>query len=528
MNKSIVPFALIFLVWSIALAVFGSAKPLTNTNIHSSNDHHVHELPKYSLAYVSPSVLSKRQIPTGDDLESRLEFVNGTDNVPVVDQQKNKIVFDARYDMQEPDVTSRKVVYSSAYSTTANIKSSAQLRSLGAIKLYYECEISDKALCNKAQQAFENAVNYISKVISTKRPIVVRAAFVSFCQSVGKCDDDTLGHASASRYWSTRDGFEGNSNFWYPQALVKQLSDTDLIWEGEDITIKFNSDVPNRQEYKRQNLRRFWFKDDKKPIQPPQFDFEYVALHELMHGLGLMTLWTTEMTKFTNAKKILTPSFEISIHNYANGTKEQVFSGFRPPHIYDRFIVNAKTGQPVFKSFQVLSQNKLTHDMPMKKFEEVLHSKEVHQETSSMYQMTTTPDAIEIRLPKLTDNQARAFKKAGVSMSSDPMSIKLHTRYKEFREGSTLSHFDQDAYKGQADFLMRPEAQSGVRLLGITPKDKFPVGPGTMRLLQAIGYELNEEPLPKVGAGDQMSSSSMQQPSYVLVTVLIVLTTLYM
>src|SRR6185369_7868264 len=68
----------------------------------------------------------------------------------------------------------------------------------------------------------------------------------------------------------------------YPQALVKQLNRQDHPeFLGYDILALFNSEA------------NYWFEEYDKggKIGQDQFDFLFVVVHELIHGLGFTTGW---------------------------------------------------------------------------------------------------------------------------------------------------------------------------------------------------------------------------------------------
>ncbi|ORX91714.1 hypothetical protein K493DRAFT_49217 [Basidiobolus meristosporus CBS 931.73] len=82
-------------------------------------------------------------------------------------------------------------------------------------------------VCTKIRNAYENAGQRITAVLDLKSPITIQVNIRRFCESKMSrlCKSNTLGQASAASYWAM-EGFEENSidsNYMYPQALVKQL-----------------------------------------------------------------------------------------------------------------------------------------------------------------------------------------------------------------------------------------------------------------------------------------------------------------
>lgn len=133
----------------------------------------------------------------------------------------------------------------------------------------------DSALCLKAQQGFINSGNRIAQIIFFPQTVRVKATFRSFCNvtkanaTKATCSlNDTLGQASPAAYFSARPTDVNNAWFFYPQALIKQVThDIQLTYNDYDIIAEFNSDF------------NFWFASDP-PIKPNQTDFEFVVSHE--------------------------------------------------------------------------------------------------------------------------------------------------------------------------------------------------------------------------------------------------------
>ncbi|KAL1918163.1 uncharacterized protein VTP21DRAFT_3429 [Calcarisporiella thermophila] len=201
------------------------------------------------------------------------------------------------------------------------------------------CNMS-AASCNRIGQAAANAATWITSLLDIResKKIKLNLAYRSFCTE--KCDNKTLGWSSSSAQW-TLPGLQGiDPNYLYPQSLAKQLSPFDLQWADYDIITEFNSDVVEN---------KIWFKADNTTIGPKQIDFEYLLLHEIIHGLGVMSSWAPYFLPpssfytplisppFTPEQlKILTPPPSFNQDPETNLTR---LSGFLPSVIFDKYLL---------------------------------------------------------------------------------------------------------------------------------------------------------------------------------------------
>ncbi|CAJ0829740.1 8997_t:CDS:2 [Entrophospora sp. SA101] len=200
------------------------------------------------------------------------------------------------------------------------------------IKFNITCNFPEKlGFCDKVAKNLDTTGKIISDVIKFSEPITVDIAFKSQ-------DPASLGFARSTRRIRLKGG-DGVVRL-YPQSLVKQFGlATHPEFLPSDITAEFNSD------------KEYWFEDDVTPITPKQTAFVLLTTHELMHGLGFLSLWrpnfsgenVTELVPFPNFIDAPTPPAVI-------------FNGFYES-IFDRFLIVSESGTPLSTPTGVAAQN---------------------------------------------------------------------------------------------------------------------------------------------------------------------------
>ncbi|KAJ3122266.1 hypothetical protein HK098_002971 [Nowakowskiella sp. JEL0407] len=365
------------------------------------------------------------------------------------------------------------------------------------IVIDFKCDaVTSAAGCNSAKETFRLAGEIISRTIVLTKAIFIKAEFISFCKnSADGCGPNSkpmLGQATATSYWTIHDVKGVDENFWYPQALAKQLvpSNATMDWSTYDILAQFNSDTSD-------GASLFWFPDNTSPISRGQYDFLYVVLHELIHGLGFVSSWGTYFETSNDNPKVLpmlTPLLQFKsrplVQNNGLAASNVVSNcSALPPYIFDKFLITGKNEAVSLQTvYQQMNESGVLNDawVVLKEPDTIVKSTikgAKFQAGLDLYDSATTPGSIRFQ---------------GTEQSGN--TVVLHTTYDPFRVGSSLSHFDQRIYEKTADFLMRPEAPSGITLRkmiadtsGNQNATASPIGPKTRFILGSLGYKLMPE-----------------------------------
>ncbi|RHZ84977.1 hypothetical protein Glove_74g268 [Diversispora epigaea] len=194
------------------------------------------------------------------------------------------------------------------------------------------CTVSTD-LCSKVQKAFDTAGSIISSYLLLNTRIVLSASFESFCDLYSSCSENgILGFASPARWILMED--DDNIQRLYPQSLVKQFElSTHPEYSKNDIIASFNSDVS------------YWFAEDSTPINETQFDFLYVMLHELHHGLGFSSAWDEYFTGYVTPLLANDPIKEIDAEDdlVYNNTSYSSFKFYECA--FDKYVILMENGQ---------------------------------------------------------------------------------------------------------------------------------------------------------------------------------------
>jgi hypothetical protein len=373
----------------------------------------------------------------------------------------------------------------------------------------FNCTIKDVSQCQKARRAYKSAAKLLSSVIKFKRPIKVKAIYTSFCEEHKECNPGTLGQATSPSYFNLREP-DTDSEFWYPQALAKQISTRELQWNDHDIIAQFNADVDKENQIPR-GMSKFWFSDDKNKIHPRQYDFEYVyvslslpsfpnllsVLHELLHGLGILSFWNV-----FNPGEYFSDNPQHNTRNYdayenalspmllfREAPRSNEIRGISLPFIFDKFIYEKRTNTRIVDTY--LTQFKsLNLNCSYAQWTKSFLQNRAYNEGRRLYKLSMTKNSLVFRFPE----DGKSMNKTG--------ELFVETSYEPFKAGSSLSHFDKQTYANTEEFLMRPEAEPGKSLKQITPKGLFPIGVKTRKMLRALGYNVVMNGLPAYGIGN--------------------------
>ncbi|CAO0803494.1 unnamed protein product [Mucor circinelloides] len=223
------------------------------------------------------------------------------------------------------------------------------------VKLY--CEI-DKQFCGKVEHSLKLAAASFSQVINLKNKIVFQASYYSFCAKT--CSNNTYGWGTPSSQFTLISLNEADSNFIYPQALAKQLTlFTDSSnWANYDVAIDINHDMyMNAVNYDKITdwngtgippMGAYWFNTDKS-IQDHQVDMQYLILHQMIHGLGMVSSWAPYFSDRNSPfqkllKGLIVPEDSLKVMTPSpywfvkHSTGPAYITGFQPNMIFDKFL----------------------------------------------------------------------------------------------------------------------------------------------------------------------------------------------
>lgn len=265
-------------------------------------------------------------------------------------------------------------------------------------------------VCSRMTATLKSAGTRLSKILTIKVPILVSVNLESFGSSL----TSVLGLAAPTSFGFGRiDQSRPFSSF--PQALLKQINPATL-YTGPDISARFNSDF------------NFYFKSSGQPITSDQYDFEYVACHEITHGLGFIDDFKSTFSDNPNPT-FLIPSFYV---DSATGT---LFEGWVLPNTFNTLMYDSNKKKQMFSYYKSITQG-------------------------------YTNNGAEV---SLLDTQFQKSKIAyGASKSnflaSESTKLIIHSNFNStpiilyspgvFLEGSSISHTDYTTYRKSPDFLM--------------------------------------------------------------------------
>nr|CAG8555899.1 5157_t:CDS:2 [Entrophospora candida] len=219
----------------------------------------------------------------------------------------------------------------------------------------------------------------------------------------------------------------------YPQSLVKQFGlATHPEFLSSDITAEFNSD----QEY--------WFEDDVTPITPKQTAFVLLTTHELMHGLGFLTLWRPNFS-VDNAIEL------VPYPNYIDAPTPPaiIFNGFYES-IFDRFLIVSESGTPLtsftaeLNTFATIGTQFDSLDDFYAKFK----ASPQYAKATEMLKYSTTPLSLAF-LTKGLD-----FKTIVPDKTANDSLYYLETSLVPYISGSSGTHVSLDLYEKTSEFIM--------------------------------------------------------------------------
>jgi hypothetical protein len=284
---------------------------------------------------------------------------------------------------------------------------------------------------------------------------------------------------------------QADSNFFYPQALAKQWirNKDNNDWNDYDVAIDINHDMyinalPNDTKWNGTGIPPnggYWFNNTQDiGIEEHQVDLEYIILHQMIHGLGMVSSWApyfsdnnSPFKQLLNGVipidnlKIMTPSPDWTIQQESGPT---YVTRFQPNMIFDKFlklrlIATNNTINLIEYGFDMQSFCKQGQDSFIVNFMNLfLNNANQSSKAKSMYVSLSSPNTLTFQY----DNNYNDT----ILTSSFYTNEYLNTTYKSillktgqnvlspkeeqdsyYRPGISTSHLD-DQYVNTPDFLM--------------------------------------------------------------------------
>ena len=334
-------------------------------------------------------------------------------------------------DTEEPEQSSSAIVGS--------------LKGSEAFHFTVSCPDINKSTCDQVKNTLTSAGKRISNALEIRKQIKVKVTFRKFCPtSKPDCaESNKLGHANAAARFPATE--KNGKLFMYPQALVKQAK-TDMIpqYNNFDITAEFNAQA------------KFYFKSGT-PIAENLTDFEYVALHEITHGLGLNTGILDESDE-TNLE-LLTPAVLSTPSKKAYFAAISAYDG----HIREFEEVSEKTIQAPLK---VMSDPEYIKDFAKDQDSKLVAEKTLEHVQSENLEFTTDKG---VKVPLFSPTK--------------------------IQQGSSISHVSANLSTSK-EFLMVPSIPRGKSVDSLMKLYKMETiyGPMTQGMLESIGYQTANNP----------------------------------
>ncbi|KAI9291180.1 hypothetical protein K502DRAFT_297340, partial [Neoconidiobolus thromboides FSU 785] len=323
------------------------------------------------------------------------------------------------------------------------------------VQVYLSC-VGTKDLCNNIENGFISTALFLENIINFTQPILIKASFYPFCQSMGQCPEGSsymVGQAGPLRSLPISD--DKGAVRLYPQALYKQLMTSkqqDIKYSQYDIFAEFNSEAP-------------YYFPNSKVKGGDRVNFLDVVSHELLHGLGFAS---SINDNFNTGLVTFYPDIVLKEMKDSKLIKVQFIQ-----FIFDKFLVISKPDNYVEKYLNLFNQNNLLDPVnPLKE------GSKLGNIAKDLTKQVTIKDNLFFQINKDT-------------------LITLETSLVPYAPGSSISHLDKSKYLNTADSLMcyRMEDKDIYEIMkSIGTWNTAPYGPNTLAILEAMGYTLTKNP----------------------------------
>ncbi len=206
-----------------------------------------------------------------------------------------------------------------------------------------------------------------------------------------------------------------------------------------------------------------------------------------------------------NSGPLSIPETIFPLHEEKDVDEKLVIVDIRPPPIFDKFIKIKSSGESFSDYYFKIRNASLAiaakHSEVVEYWNHVNQSTEIKSWANQAYSLATTKKGLIFAMDAPDEETYDKFRRANSPIQREPLALTLSTHYGSFNPGSSLSHLDQSMYAESESFLMCPEAKLGYTLLQLTPRNGFPISPQLIRMLNVLGYSINEHPKKPVGQG---------------------------
>ncbi|KAI9275739.1 hypothetical protein BDA99DRAFT_430816 [Phascolomyces articulosus] len=376
--------------------------------------------------------------------------------------------------------------------------------------------------------------------------ISVTVNYTSFCDKA--CSNETYAWGAPSRLLQipAREGID--PDYSHPQILVKQFfAEWKGKWAEHDVDIQINHDAYiNAVDFDLAEQSgwngtgvppggKFWFKDEG-PIRDYQIDMTYVILHELLHGVGIISSWGAYFTGNSPLRALVDDFFDDEDFWFASpspysevlyGTGPVFVTHFQRNTIFDKYLnveftdinrtefINLKTLSEQMRDFCVQDNEAFI----VRFIDNFINSDTISNQANTLYRALTIPNTISFDFK--TDDKSTVFNNNeylnrtyyNMTLLTGDSVVKgssEHSGRINNRPGLRISHLS-DSYADKPDFIMTQTFKTGATLQQLvniaynnTPlviytaettngtlvnqTYRSPIGPGILRALDTIGY----------------------------------------